>query len=258
MLEIIIISVLAVLVYMLLLFLLAQVLKNNSIVDIFWGLGFILITGILWIIKPEVYPAKLILTICVIIWGIRLSIYVYLRNRGKGEDFRYAKWREDWGKTFLIKSFFLVFMLQGFFMLVIAYTIMTVFESAVRAFSIVDGIGIIIFLTGFFFETAGDYQLSRFKIKPENKGKLMTRGLWSITRHPNYFGESVMWLGIFLLSVSSRYGWISIISPITITFLLLFVSGVPLLEKKYFGRADFEEYKKRTPVFFPWFPKKGI
>jgi steroid 5-alpha reductase family enzyme len=108
---------------------------------------------------------------------------------------------------------------------------------------------------GFFFEVVSDYQMARFKRDAENKGKLMTRGLWRLSRHPNYFGEALLWWGIFCFALPLRYGWTAIISPLLITFLLLFFSGVPLLEKKYQGRPDFEEYKKKTPKFFPW--KKG-
>jgi steroid 5-alpha reductase family enzyme len=242
--------------YMFCLFLFAQVVKNNSIVDIGWGMGFILVSCFVYVRRPESDPRKLLMLLLVILWGLRLSIHVFLRNRGKGEDFRYARWRREWGRWFVLKSFLFVFMLQGAFMLVVSLPPVLVLSSDTAPLSVLDGIGITVFLIGFFFETVGDLQLSRFIANPENKGKLMTQGLWSWTRHPNYFGESTLWWGLFLISVSSKNGWIAILSPLTITFSLLFVSGVPLLEKKYEGRKDFEEYKNRTSLFFPFFHKR--
>ena len=116
-------------------------------------------------------------------------------------------------------------------------------------------IGVAIWIIGYFFEVVGDKQLKDFLADPKNKGKLMTSGLWSYTRHPNYFGEATMWWGIFLIAITSLSGIWIIISPIVITYLLVFVSGVPMLEKKYKDRPDFILYSKHTPKFFPWFPK---
>jgi steroid 5-alpha reductase family enzyme len=116
-----------------------------------------------------------------------------------------------------------------------------------------DLVGFLVWITGFYFESTGDAQLARFVRDPINKGKIMQSGLWKYTRHPNYFGEVTQWWGIFIISLSVPFGIFTIIGPLTITYLILFVSGVPMLEKKYAGRADFEAYKKRTSVFFPWF-----
>jgi steroid 5-alpha reductase family enzyme len=246
-----------VLSYMLVLFLLAQLLNNNSIVDIAWGFGFVLVTGVLFLFNPVIYPAKIIVMLFTLVWGLRLSLHILKRNFGKPEDFRYAQWRKDWGKSFIIKSFLYVFMTQGAFMLIISASIILVMHSPSRPFNLLDLAGVIVFLVGFGFESIGDAQLARHVKNPLNKGKLMTRGLWKYTRHPNYFGEAAMWWGLFLLALSGPFGWAALISPLTINYLLLFVSGVPLLEKKYAGRHDFEEYKKNTPKFLPLFGKKG-
>jgi steroid 5-alpha reductase family enzyme len=235
-----------------LVFIAAQYLKNNSIVDICWGIGFIIVALSLYFMRPVIYPAKIIVSILILIWGARLTWYIFLRNYGKGEDFRYVRFRQDWGKSFLVKSFFFIFMLQGILMLIISMPVIVIFNSPARALNFFDIAGVIVFAAGFFFESAGDYQLAQFKKNPANKGRLMTGGLWQHTRHPNYFGEAVMWWGIFLIGLSSPHGWIALISPVLITYLLVFVSGVPLLEKKYAGRPDFEEYKKNTPVFVPF------
>jgi len=147
-------------------------------------------------------------------------------------------------------------MLQGFLLLVISYSIILVNYSMETGIKALDIIGLVLWLVGFFFEAVGDYQLIRFKRDEKNKGKIMTQGLWKYTRHPNYFGECVMWWGIFLIALSVKYGWTAIISPLLITLLLLRVSGVVMLEKKYIGNKEFEDYAKKTSAFFPWFPKK--
>jgi steroid 5-alpha reductase family enzyme len=146
-------------------------------------------------------------------------------------------------------------MLQGFLLLIIAYPVMLINHDKNTGITFLDILGLILWLIGFFFEAVGDYQLSKFKKKAENKGKIMTQGVWKYTRHPNYFGESVMWWGIFLIALSVNNGWTALISPLVITFLLLKVSGIKMLEKKYLGNKEFEEYAKKTNAFFPWLPR---
>ncbi|HLP61487.1 MAG TPA: DUF1295 domain-containing protein [Candidatus Deferrimicrobium sp.] len=239
--------------FMILFFFLAQVLKDNSIVDVAWGLGFILVALVTFFRFSAPNPRKILLTALIILWGSRLVIYIL--SRKKGEDFRYQAFREKWQRFFYLKSFFYIFMFQGLLLSIIAYPIMKVNGEPGLPLGIFDLLGLMIFCTGIFFETAADLQIAHFKKNPANKGKLMTRGLWKYSRHPNYFGEAVIWWGIFCFALPFRYGWTAIISPLLITFMLRFVSGVPLLEKKYENRADFQEYKKTTPVFFP-FPRR--
>jgi steroid 5-alpha reductase family enzyme len=147
-------------------------------------------------------------------------------------------------------------MLQGLLLLIIAYPVMLINHSKEAGIVFLDILGLIIWLEGFFFEAVGDYQLLKFKRKAENKGKIMTQGVWRYTRHPNYYGETAMWWGIFLIALSVRNGWTAFVSPLLITFLLLKVSGITMLEKKYVGNKEFEEYAKRTRAFFPWFSKE--
>jgi steroid 5-alpha reductase family enzyme len=163
--------------------------------------------------------------------------------------------RKKWGSRAVVNSFFFIFMLQGVLMLVVSFSATVLFSSPPRPIGALDILGALVFLAGLLFETVGDAQLAAHVRDPQNKGKLMTNGLWSITRHPNYFGEATLWWGIWLIALSSPAGWAAIISPVAITCLLLFVSGVPLLEKKYAGRPDWEAYKRRTSKFFPWFPR---
>jgi steroid 5-alpha reductase family enzyme len=244
-----------VLIYMNVLFLIAIIKKDNSIVDIGWGLGFVLI-ALLTFFRNEVNTNRqLLLTTMVIIWGTRLAWHIYNRNRGRGEDFRYAAWRQHWQK-FYLRSYFQIFILQGALMILISSGIILINSSFYPRLIWSDYLGLGLWLCGFLFEGIADAQLKTFVSRPENKGKLMTNGLWKLSRHPNYFGEVTLWWGIFLLSLPLGQSWIALISPLTITLLILKVSGIPLLEKKYLGRPDWEAYRKRTSAFFPWFPRK--
>ena len=247
----------AVFVYMIAVFLIAVLAKDNSIVDVAWGPGFILVAVVTFWLRPGSEARHLLITLLVAIWGLRLAIHIYLRNRSRGEDFRYAKWRKDWGRWFIPRSFFQVFMLQGIFMLIISSPLVLVNRSPESGLTLLDALGGILWFIGFLFEAVGDYQLKRFKQKPESKGKIMTTGLWKYARHPNYFGEATLWWGIWLIALSVDSGWAAIISPLTISFLLLKVSGVKMLEKKYAGNEEFAAYARRTSPFFPWFPKKN-
>jgi len=246
--------------YMNVIFLLSLLKKNAAIVDIAWGPGFGLVVvanlARQILTHGSVEYRQIMVTILIIIWGSRLAWHIYKRNRGKPEDYRYANWRQRWGKYFVLRSYFQIFMLQGFFMLLILTPALLVLQSRTDRIDLLDLTGLAVWLTGFFFEAVSDAQLRRFKNRPENKGRIITSGLWKYSRHPNYFGESVMWWGIFLIALNSSRGWLGIISPLTITFLLTKVSGVPLLEKKYRGNPEFEAYRARTSAFFPLPPRR--
>ncbi|HDP67758.1 MAG TPA: DUF1295 domain-containing protein [Candidatus Marinimicrobia bacterium] len=255
MLTIILNVALSIWIYMSLFFLLAVIKEDNSIADIGWGLGFVIIT-IIALLQGTSPGMRGIVYLLVILWGLRLSIHIYLRNRGRGEDYRYAKWRQEWGKWLLPRSYFQIFILQGLLMIIIAYPVILIASAPREPLGTAGILGTLLWLLGFYFEVMGDLQLLRFKKDPDNKGKIIQTGLWRYTRHPNYFGEVVMWWGIFLLALPVQSGWTAVISPLLITYLLLKVSGVPMLEKKYAGNVQFELYKQRTCAFFPWFPKK--
>lgn len=245
-------SSLAVFFYMSLFFFIGLLKKDNSIVDIAWGTGFLVVAVISLIVSGNFAIKKLLVTVLVCLWGIRLTLHIYNRNKGKDEDFRYANWRKSW-KYFNLRSFFQIFMLQGFLMILISLSVISINSSPVSTLSFLGYFGIIIWIIGFLFEVIGDFQLREF-VRRKKPGQIMQTGLWKYTRHPNYFGESVLWWGIYLLALSSGSFW-TILSPLLITYLLLFVSGIPLLEEKYKDNPEFIEYKKKTSMFFPWFPK---
>lgn len=248
---------LVILAYFTIIFIAAQFLKNNSIVDSFWGPGFLVVAVFTFLQSEHRGMRSIVVTVLVAVWAIRLFYHITLRNWNKPEDYRYINMRKRWGTKFpMLKAYVNVFLLQGFFLFIISLPITVANSTADQTLGIIAYLGILIWIIGFYFESVGDRQLKDFKAKPESKGKLMTEGLWSYTRHPNYFGEATMWWGIFLAAITSLAQIWLIISPLVITLLLLFVSGVPLLEKKYKDRPDFIEYSKRTNKFFPWFPKK--
>jgi steroid 5-alpha reductase family enzyme len=237
--------------YMTIVFILALIRKDNSIVDVAWGIGFIIIAIYSIIQSGEVDLRKMIVSLLVLLWGLRLSFHILVRNSGKGEDFRYKAWRDTW-KYFFLRSYFQIFMLQGLFMLVISFPIWFINFGKGGPLGPWDSIGLFIFGFGFLFEAIADYQLVEFKKNPENRGKIITSGLWSVSRHPNYFGESLVWWGLSFYALSFPHGWYTLISPIIITFLLRFVSGVPMLEKKYENHPDWADYKAKTAAFIPY------
>lgn len=242
--------------YMTAWFFVAQIKRRNDIADIAWGLGFVLIAWSTFALAQSPGVWALITNLLVTFWGARLAWHIGTRNRKKSEDYRYQEMRQRWGRWFVPRSYLEVFLLQGALLFLVAFPIMSINQSDQGQSTWLGILGVAVWLVGFLFETIGDWQLAQFIKNPQNKGKIIQSGLWRYSRHPNYFGEVVLWWGIFLISLSLPSGWRSIIGPLTITTLILFVSGVPLLEKKYAGRPDFEKYKRQTSVFFPLPVKK--
>lgn len=248
---------LIVLAYMSLWFVVSLIKKRNDVADIAWGLGFVLITWVSFFIAEDFSTRSLLVNILVSIWGIRLAWHINSRNKGKAEDYRYLAWRKEWGNWFYLRSYLQVYLLQGLLLFLIVIPILLINQSSEAGFNLIDGVGLLVWLLGFFFESVGDAQLTSFVSKPENKGKLMTSGLWRYSRHPNYFGEVTQWWGLWLMAINVPNGWLGIIGPLTITILILKISGIPLLEKKMIENPQFAEYKKQTSMFFPLPLKKS-
>jgi steroid 5-alpha reductase family enzyme len=248
----------AVMAFMIAVWLMSVIIKNASIADTFWGLGFVLVAWMTCVSADGYLGRRLLITFLVTAWGLRLALHIGMRSLGKGEDRRYQAWRRQYGARFWWVSLFTVFLLQGALLWVISLV------SQVGQFSLLpdrltwlDGLGSLLWALGFFFEALGDWQLARFKSDPKSKGRVMNRGLWRYTRHPNYFGEALMWWGIFLIALATPSSLWTLISPLTITFLLLKVSGVGLLERTIVEtRPDYREYQERTSAFVPWFPRR--
>jgi steroid 5-alpha reductase family enzyme len=243
-------------VYMSGCFIIAHFKKDNSIIDIAWGFGFMLIAWFSFVRTHAFLARHILITGLITVWALRLSGYLLLRNWGKKEDIRYTQMKKKWGRLTPLYSFFIVFMLQGFLILVIGYPILIINISSVSGLTLLDFAGIALWIVGFLFETIGDWQLYLFLQKPINQNKIMMEGLWRCTRHPNYFGEAVLWWGVWLIAITVPYGLSAIISPLTITYLLLYVSGVPLAERYLQQLEGFDSYKSQTNMFIPWFVKK--
>lgn len=241
-------------IYFLLWFLIATAIKNAGIVDIAWGLGFVFLAVMQQLLFG--LTESWILVFIVALWGLRLTYHIGLRNIGKPEDFRYANWRKEWGSNFVLRSFFQVFMLQGAIMLVVAWPFLDAIQKSLTS-PLLVGVGLAIFLIGYAFEAIGDAQLKRHVTNPKTKGTLITTGLWSITRHPNYFGDATLWWGIFMVALGFNASFITIIGPVIMSYLLRYVSGVPLLEKRMEKYENFQEYKNRVSIFVPFISKKG-
>lgn len=249
--DITIIQFFSLIIFMHLFFIFAVVKKRNDIADVAWGLGFVLLALIGLVFNYNLQT--LIVFILVSVWGLRLFTYILQKFRKeKVENARYYKWRADWGDRWILYSYLKVFLLQGFFLILVAMPILIISGYSNGEWGVVNTVGILLWLFGFIFEAVGDKQLSDF-VKKKKPGEIMTKGLWKFTRHPNYFGEAVLWWGIWLLSFTSPFYYIAIIGPITITFLLRFVSGVPMAEERYQNNIAFQKYKQKTPPMIPNF-----
>lgn len=243
---------------MTLLWLVSLALHNSSIVDIFWGTGFVVVTWTAFLLTPEGFaPRKLLLGTLVTIWGLRLSLHILTRNWGKPEDFRYQVWRKEAGAAWWWRSLFKVFLLQGVLLWVIAAPLLAAQVPAQPdQLTWIDIIAVPLWLIGFCFEAVGDWQLARFKAYPANKGKVLQTGVWRYTRHPNYFGDATQWWAYYLVAVAAG-GWWTIFSPIIMTTLLMRVSGVTLLEKTLkTEKPGYKEYIETTSEFIPWLPRR--
>jgi len=250
------IAAIIVLAYMTALFVIALIRRDNSVADIAWGAGFIVVAWGTLFAAGTFYPRQILACLLGLIWGRRLSIRIFLRNRGRGEDPRYRKWREEWGRFFIPRSYLQVFLLQGVILLVNITPVLIINAASDESLVFLDAVGLLVWITGFLFESVGDWQLDRFLRDPKNRGVIMDRGLWRYTRHPNYFGEITMWWGIFVIALSVPFGWAGFIGPTIITLMIVFVSGIPMTERLMEKTPGFEGYKRRTSVLIPWFIKK--
>jgi steroid 5-alpha reductase family enzyme len=248
----------AVMVMMFGVWVLSLIKRDASIVDVFWGLGFVVVAWLTFLQADGYLGRKILITLLTTLWGLRLAMHILIRDWGHGEDRRYQAWRAQYGARFWWVSLFTVFGLQGVLLWAISLILQVGQMSAIPArLVILDFLGTIVWTVGFIFEAVADWQLYRFKADPENKGKVMKKGLWAYSRHPNYFGESLIWWGLFLITLATPGSFWTVISPMVITFLLLKVSGVTLLEKTIVdSRPEYRDYIESTSSFIPRLPRK--
>ena len=238
-------------VYILCIYVLSLYMRDMGIMDIAWGIGFIFLTSVAYFAGPQSILA-LIVYMLIVVWGLRLSLHIFMRH--KGEDWRYKNWRKEWGKTVWWRSLLQVFILQGVIMYIVCLPVLilvmypTTFSTWVYA-------GLVVWLLGFLCETIADWQVREHRKKHRT---ILMNGLWKYSRHPNYFGEAVQWWGFTIMCVPTILSynlWWVIASPVLITYLVRYVSGVPMLEKKFMKATGYKDYMKRTNAFIPWFPK---
>lgn len=248
--------VLAVMGGMAVMWLVSLALKDSGIVDVVWGLVFVVVAWIGVAMGTGVESRRLMLAAMVTIWGLRLAIRIGRRNLGKPEDFRYAAWRREAGDAWWWRSLFKVFWLQGVVALVVAFPLMAAAVGKTpEGLTLVDYLGALIWLVGLGFESIGDAQLDRFKADPANKGTIIRSGLWRYTRHPNYFGDALLWWGFGVVALLTPWGVPALVGPALMSFLLVKVSGVAMLERAMSSRPGWDEYARRTNAFIPWFPR---
>lgn len=243
------IIVITISLYFLFWFILNTILKNAGLIDIAWGLGFVLLGFTQYALYPSLLG--LIPVSLVSIWGIRLAYHIGKRNINQEEDHRYQQFRRDWDRQYLIRSIFQIYGLQAVLMLLVSTSFLDGIKQAHLNSVLLLSIGLIMYGIGLYFEIVSDAQMRRFKSNPQHKGHLMTSGLWSLSRHPNYFGEATLWLGIALISLSLGSNLFALIGALVIFVLVRYVSGTPLMEKRIQTYQEFSDYAKRVPVFFP-------
>ena len=252
------VSALAIVVLMLSTWVLSLILKNASIVDIVWGLGFVMVAWVVRLSTDANNARQWLLVAMVTVWGLRLAGYLFWRNHGNGEDFRYRAMRKHYGSRFGLISLVTVFALQGALMFVVSLSVQLGQADATPNIGVIAYIGVALWLVGLFFEAVGDAQLARFKADPANQGMVMRTGLWRYTRHPNYFGDSCVWWGIGLVAAETGSAAWGLIGSLVMTILVRRVSGVPMLEKTMGKRRPgYAEYVATTSAFFPRPPKKA-
>lgn len=253
-------SYLAISIYLLSMFIIVQFKKDISIGNFTWGGGVLLLTLLTFFVSftgtvSGMTGRKMLITSLISIWAIRLIIYLYIRYK-KGADPRFVKWETSWGRLGFFASFTWIVLLQCILMLIMSFPSVFVNLQDTGPLHFLDFIGLAVWTIGFFFESVGDYQLHKFMKDSVNSGKIMDRGLWKYTRHPNYFGEIVIWWGIYLIACSTLDGWTTIIAPLTITILLVFITGIPLAESVFKNDSAYEDYKRRTNKLIPGPSKK--
>jgi steroid 5-alpha reductase family enzyme len=252
-------AALAIVVLMLVTWVLSVVVHNASIVDVVWGLGFVVVAWVVFARVDGNTNRQRLLVAMTTIWGLRLATYLFIRNHGKGEDYRYRAMRKRWGPRFALISLGTVFAFQGLMMWIVSLAVQLGQVRVTPSLGVVAYVGVAVWAVGLFFEVVGDAQLARFKKDPANAGVVMDKGLWRYTRHPNYFGDACVWWGIALVAAETGLGAWGFIGAIVMTVLLRRVSGVTLLEKSLVKRrAGYVEYVARTSPFVPRPPRRLV
>lgn len=243
---------------MLVLWLISIAINDVSAVDTFWALGFVIIAAVTFYLTGGDNERQLLILVITSVWGLRLGTYLFIRWRREGPDGRYVALLQRAKGNVHLHSLKTVFLTQAIMLWLVSLPVqLGQIESGSTAIGVLAYIGCTLAIIGIFFESVGDWQMAKFKADPANKDKAMDRGLWRYTRHPNYFGDTCVWWGLFLIAAETPYGIWSLFGPALLTWTLVKWSGAALLERRLKkSRAGYEDYLKRTSSFFPWPPKK--
>jgi steroid 5-alpha reductase family enzyme len=258
--TLVLVSAIAILAFMTVVWLVSLAVGKASVVDVVWSVCFVIAAAIALWFGAGVFERRLLVAVLTTVWGARLAIHIFRRNLGKPEDHRYQAFRERFGEhRYWWVSLFQVFWLQGAIAMVVAAPIFVAGAGETpRSLTALDLLGALVWALGFGFEAVGDLQLDRFTRDPANRGRVMDRGLWRYTRHPNYFGDACVWWGIGLIGLVTPWGWLALAGPALMTFLLVRVSGVAMLERSIGSRRPgYAEYVRRTSAFVPMPPKRA-
>jgi steroid 5-alpha reductase family enzyme len=247
---------LVVLLYMTIVFTIGRLLHRNDVADSAWGIGFIVASVMSLYLTDNFTETAVLATVLVVIWGARLSLHIALRNSKKSEDYRYKAMRQKWGTWFALRSYLNIFVTQGILLQIVVLPVLLITYFSEAGINVLTVVGLTGWLVGFVFESVGDAQLRRFKQAKNNRGKVLDTGLWRYSRHPNYFGEVTQWWSLAIMALAFPWGWLGLIGPALLTYLILRVSGVPLLEQKYDTDPKYRTYKEQTSMFIPWPPKQ--
>lgn len=253
--DVIITNLVLLLIYMTAFFAVAKKRNRLDTVDTAWGGGFVLIAWATFLQYPS--DANLVIALLVSIWGFRLARHILRRSlRHSQDDPRYTAMAEKWqGKNYWLRAYLSIFVLQGVLILLVGALISLAIGEKVEGLGWLVDLGAVLWLIGFVFEMVSDRQLARFRSDPANQGKVMDSGLWRYSRHPNYFGEIIQWFGIGLIACQASWGWLGLIGPILLTFLIVKVSGIPPIEKRKANDPNYQAYKQRTSPLVPLPPK---
>jgi steroid 5-alpha reductase family enzyme len=250
-------SAAAVAVVMLVAWIVSLLRRDASVADVAWGLGFVLVAWLSFALADGTEERKVLVVALTSIWGLRLAAYLAWRSAGEEEDFRYREMRARYGSRFPLASLVGVFAFQGVGMWVVSLPVQAAqVPASPSTLTALDFVGVALWSVGIFFETVGDLQLARFKANPRNRGKILDRGLWRYTRHPNYFGDFCVWWGLYAIALATGEAWWTVVGPLTMSCILLRISGVSVMERRMRRRGDdYARYEQRTSSFIPWIPK---
>lgn len=249
------VSLLAAIGFMSMMFVIGRRIRRYDIVDVAWGLVFIIIASTSLVFGGQIDAVKLLVFGMVTIWGLRLSQHIYRRLRTTdSEDKRYVELRKKWRSgNQNLAIFFRIYIVQAILASVVCVPVIILNTSNADVILPFVAVGASVWIIGFFIESLADRQLRHFIRNPQNKGRLMTQGLWRYSRHPNYFGELTLWWGIGIIALGVPFGWIGLIGPVVISYLIIFVSGIPPTEKAFAGRVGWDHYRRQTSILVPWF-----